>query len=115
MDQYNSSQSVPVEKQVPIQDAGPQMPNYPSEMMIHPVEVFLPQQQQQPQPQQQTTQPPPIYQPPVISKANKSMKKINQSSMSSTSTTDTMYPNYTLPDICAVENRLQCKSQHTRF
>lgn len=114
MDQYNQVQSVPVEKQVPIQDTGPQMPSYSNEIMIHPVEVFLPQQQ----PQQQTPQPS-VYQSPVISKTNKSMKKINQSSMppvgAYNKSTDTMYQNYTLPDICAAENRMQLPTQQQTF
>lgn len=96
MEQYNPIE----EKQVPLQDTGPQLQSYSNDLMIHPVEVFLPQAQQ---PNQQ------MFQSPVISKSEK--KKMNQTSMQSAymKSVDTMYQNYSLPDICSSENRMQCK------
>ncbi|KAK4879839.1 hypothetical protein RN001_007985 [Aquatica leii] len=117
LEQYTPVQTVTLEKQV--QEPNPQIQNYSTEIMIHPVEVFLPQQQQQQQQQQQPQTS--IYHTSHtsgISKSEKSIKKITQmpiSSIYNKPTNDNMYQNYGLSDICAIDNRVQLPTQQRTF
>ncbi|KAF5308769.1 hypothetical protein FQR65_LT06001 [Abscondita terminalis] len=109
LEQYPPVQTVAMGKQV--QDSNSQLQNYSSDIMIHPVEVFLPQQQPQPS----------VYHSshtPGISKTEKSAKKITQmpiSSIYNKPTSDNMYQNYALTDLCAMDNRIQLPTQQQTF
>ncbi|KAF5290929.1 hypothetical protein FQA39_LY14535 [Lamprigera yunnana] len=107
LDQYNPVQPVTIQKS--IQEVSPQIQTFSSEILVHPVEVFLSQQQS---PQQQTV----YHNQPTqgISKTEKPIKKIIPVPISSTynkSTNDSMFQTYGLNDMCAIENRTHLTTQ----
>uniref|UniRef100_A0A1Y1N681 BHLH domain-containing protein n=2 Tax=Photinus pyralis TaxID=7054 RepID=A0A1Y1N681_PHOPY len=99
LEQYNSVPPVTLEKQ---ETHTQQLQSYPNDVMIHPVEVYAAQQQQS------------SY--PIEVKTEKSIKKLNQMPITSVynrSSDNTMYQNYGVPDVCAIDNRMQLSPQQT--
>lgn len=96
LEQYNPVP--PLEKQ----ESHSQLQSYPNDVMIHPVEVFVPQQQSS------------MY--PTEVKSEKAIKKINQMPMTSVynkPSDNTIYQNYGVPDLCAIDNRMQLPTPQT--
>ncbi|KAK5646464.1 hypothetical protein RI129_004928 [Pyrocoelia pectoralis] len=96
LEQYNPVP--PLEKQ----ESHSQLQSYPNDVMINPVEVFVPQQQSS------------MY--PAEVKSEKAIKKINQMPMTSVynkPSDNTIYQNYGVPDLCAIDNRMQLPAPQT--